>query len=57
MSLINKFTKSTALILIALTALLSSHLAVADSSVWKVEKDGKHVYLGGTIHVLSKAET
>lgn len=56
MSLINKFTKSSALILIALTALLSSHLAVADSSVWKVEKDGKHVYLGGTIHVLSKGD-
>jgi len=33
---------------------LCSHLAMADSSVWKAEKDGKHIYLGGTIHVLSK---
>ena len=54
MSLFNKFTKSASLVLMTIVALMSSHLAVADSSVWKIEKDGKHLYLGGTIHVLSK---
>ena len=28
----------------------------ANSSVWEVSKDGKHFYLGGTIHLLSKAD-
>ena len=29
---------------------------MADSSVWKAEKDGKHIYLGGTIHVLNETD-
>jgi uncharacterized protein YbaP (TraB family) len=28
----------------------------AQSSVWKVEKNGRHIYLGGTIHLLTKAD-
>ena len=56
MSLINKLTKSASLVLITIVALMNSHLAIADSSVWKVEKDGKHLFLGGTIHVLSKED-
>lgn len=30
-----------------------SSAALAQSSVWKVSKDGQHFFLGGTIHVLS----
>ena len=28
----------------------------ADSPVWKVSKNGKHLYIGGTIHVLSQSD-
>ncbi|PID46750.1 MAG: TraB/GumN family protein [Proteobacteria bacterium] len=34
--------------------MLAGAVAQAKSSVWKVEKDGQHIYLGGTVHVLSK---
>ena len=50
----NKRLKSTSLLSLALSVALSSPMAMADSSVWKAEKDGKHIYLGGTIHLLSK---
>jgi uncharacterized protein YbaP (TraB family) len=56
MSLINKFTKFKSLALITLATFMTCQTAIADSSVWKVEKDGKHLYLGGTIHVLSKED-
>ena len=52
----NKRFKSTSLLSLALTAVLSSQTAMADSSVWKAEKDGNHIYLGGTIHLLSKSD-
>lgn len=46
--------------LIALTLclclLLISQKASAQSSVWKVEKNGRQIYLGGTIHLLTKAD-
>ena len=56
MSLNNKFTKFAVILSLAMTSFLSSHTLLADSSVWKAEKDGKHIYLGGTIHVLSKED-
>lgn len=28
----------------------------AESSVWKIEKEGKQIYLGGTVHVLTEAD-
>lgn len=34
----------------------ASLVAQADSPVWKVSRDGGHLYLGGTIHVLGKAD-
>ena len=39
---------------IALT--LSNAAAMAESSVWRVEKDGQHLFLAGTIHILSAAD-
>ena len=41
------------LLALCLTAFSS---AVAQSSVWLVEKDGQKLYLGGTLHVLSSAD-
>ncbi|MGB1311103.1 MAG: TraB/GumN family protein [Leucothrix sp.] len=52
MTLHNKHFKS--LLSATIATFFCTQLAVADSSVWKAEKDGKHLYLGGTIHVLSK---
>ena len=37
-------------------ALLSANLVLADSPVWKVVKDGRVHYLGGTIHVLKPSD-
>jgi len=37
-------------------ALSISFSAQADSPVWKVSKDSKHVFIGGTIHVLSQTD-
>lgn len=39
-----------------LQCLFNSTLAVAQSSVWKVEKNGSHIYLGGTLHLLTKSD-
>ena len=50
----NTCNKTLSLLSVTLAAALFSQLAIADSSVWKAEKDGNHIYLGGTIHVLSK---
>lgn len=52
----NKRFKSTSLSSLALAVALSSQSAIADSSVWRAEKDGNHIYLGGTIHLLSKSD-
>ena len=52
----SKRLKSTSLLSLALSSLLCGGTAMADSSVWKAEKDGKHIYLGGTIHVLNKTD-
>lgn len=30
--------------------------ALAQSSVWKAEKNGRHIYLGGALHMLTKAD-
>lgn len=38
---------------ICLTALVSS-ISHAKSSVWKASKDNKHLFLGGTIHILAE---
>lgn len=43
----------------SLFCLLSALLATcsfADTSVWKVSKGNHHLYMGGTVHVLSKAD-
>lgn len=40
-------------LIICLILVLFTSPLWAKSSVWKVEKDGKHIFLGGTIHVLS----
>ena len=46
--------RSRSVLSTVIAAALCGQLAIADSSVWKAEKDGKYLYLGGTIHVLSK---
>jgi len=51
---IYNYLKSRTLLSIAVTGALCGQLALADSSVWKAEKDGRHIYLGGTIHVLKQ---
>ena len=43
-------------ILIGAMAMLSSPVVHADTSVWKVSKNNHHLYLGGTVHLLSKAD-
>jgi len=50
----NKRYKLPSLTSLVLSSLLCGPAAMADSSVWKAEKDGKYIYLGGTVHVLSK---
>lgn len=35
---------------------LSSLHAIAGSPVWKISKEGQHIYLGGTIHLLAEAD-
>ena len=35
---------------------LFSHSVIAASPVWKVEKNGHHLFIGGTIHVLASAD-
>ena len=43
-------------ILLLLTGLVASSFGYAESSVWKVEMNGSHFYLGGTIHMLSESD-
>ena len=45
--------KMSALILVVLALAMQSSAA---SPVWKVSKGDKHVYIGGTIHLLSKSD-
>lgn len=40
-------------LLLLCLAPVASH---ADTSVWKVSRDGNHLYLGGTIHILGKSD-
>jgi len=40
---------------IVVSGVAFSHV-FADTSVWKVSKDNRHLYLGGTIHILSNAD-
>ena len=47
---LNKVLLSTALVL------FSCSVAFAKTSVWKVSKGDNHLYLGGTIHVLSEQD-
>ena len=35
---------------------LFSHSVIAASPVWKIEKNGHHLFIGGTIHVLASAD-
>ncbi len=35
------------------SGLFISNASIAESSVWKVSKDGKYFYVGGTVHLLS----
>jgi uncharacterized protein YbaP (TraB family) len=48
----------TRLSIISLSCLLVlfSHSVIAASPVWKVEKNGHHLFIGGTIHVLASAD-
>ena len=41
---------------ISILLVLCAQQAAAQSSVWKAEKNGRHIYLGGTIHLLTKAD-
>jgi len=52
------YFKRTSIFIVLLPAclILSVGQASADSSVWKVSKGDDHIFLGGTIHVLSKAD-
>ncbi|NJD92436.1 MAG: TraB/GumN family protein [Geobacter sp.] len=43
-------------ILSLLTVLLCCSAAMAESSVWKAEKNGAVIYLGGTIHLLRQSD-
>lgn len=54
MLLKQKVFKPLSMLSVVASVALVSQIALADSSVWKAEKDGKYLYLGGTIHVLSK---
>ena len=50
-----RLTSVSVLSLLA-AAVLYGSLVWVYSSVWKAQKDGNTVYLGGTIHVLSKGD-
>ena len=39
-----------------LACLVFSLQALADTSLWKVSKPGSHLFVGGTVHVLSAAD-
>lgn len=52
----NMRLKTASLLSVAMASLLIGQSAMSESSVWKAEKEGKHLYLGGTIHVLSKED-
>ncbi len=41
---------------LSLVLLICSNFIHAETSVWKAEKDGAVVYLGGTVHMLSKSD-
>lgn len=45
--------KILSLMTIILLGVLSSSIAIADTSVWQVTKDDKTLYIGGTIHILT----
>ncbi|MFK7863517.1 MAG: TraB/GumN family protein [Pseudohongiellaceae bacterium] len=51
-------SKSSLAMLFALVSVFTSafNLALADSSVWRVESDGKTVFLGGTVHLLRTSD-
>lgn len=38
------------------SCLLLFNSALADTSVWKISKDSRHLYLGGTVHILSSKD-
>lgn len=42
--------------LIGLLATAVFNPIMADTSVWKISKGNRHLYMGGTVHVLSKAD-
>ncbi len=41
---------------LSLLLVLFSHSVIAASPVWKVEKNGHHLFIGGTIHVLASTD-
>lgn len=43
------------IVLLLWCGLFNAH-AYANSPVWKISKDGNHLFLGGTIHLLSKSD-
>ncbi len=43
-------------LILTLTLLLWQSLLLADTSVWKVSKDDKALYIGGTLHVLAPSD-
>ena len=43
-------------VLPGLLLLLFSFSVIADSPIWRVEKNGQHLFLGGTIHVLAASD-
>lgn len=55
MSFVSMRTKTWLLGLFILLSALSNH-AYAQSSVWKISKDGQYFYLAGTIHLLSEQD-
>lgn len=51
-SILKRFCLATLLVFFPLFA----HTAEAKSPVWKASKDGRHVYLGGTFHLLAPTD-
>lgn len=49
-----KFIKITSVLF--LCCIIFNFPAVAKSPVWKISKDGNHLFLGGTIHLLSQSD-
>ena len=46
----------TRILIATLAGLIIGSIAIADSSVWKVQSDDSVLYIGGTCHVLRESD-